>query len=125
MEMLRKLSKEEFFALWDEAKSHPQKCFSAKSKDPRAYLGKDYGEDMFFIWNGATCCYDGEMLVMGLTLVCGTKEKPQFVSPRDFLQDYAFTDKNPQTGEVEPKGSAYRKALQELKQHIAALASRR
>lgn len=121
--MLPQIDKAEFLKLWNEAENNQEGWFCAKCKDPKAYLGKNYEEDRFFIWNGSSCFYKGKMLIMGATLVYGSKDEPEFISPRGFLENFVFTDKNPQTGAVEPKGTLYRVALQEIKQHIAALAS--
>ena len=122
--VLPQIDKPEFLRLWNEAENNQECWFCAKNKNPRAYFGKNYEEDCFFIWNGSSCMYDGRMLIMGATLVYGDKNEPQFISPREFLRNFIFTDRNPHTGEVEPKGTLYRVALQEIKQHIATLASR-
>ena len=122
--VLPRIDKAEFLKFWNEAENNQEGLFCARNKDPKAYLGKNYEEDRFFIWNGSSCMYNDRMLIMGATLVYGVKDEPRFISPREFLKNFVFTDRNPRTGEVEPKGTLYRVALQEIKQHVAAIARR-
>lgn len=128
--MAQKIYIYEFIEEWNKAYDNWYGKFSAKAKTPISSYNDGYStmcfepreNFWFFIWNGPTCLFGKQELISGVTLVTGTKTSPMFFSPTEFKQMFDFTNLNPFTGEREPEGTSYFKALHCLKEKVISMA---
>ena len=70
------------------------------------------------IWNGPHCVYGRNELIPGVTIVTHTNTSPMFFSPKEIMEKFEFSHRNPFTGKREPDDSTYGKRLEAIKAQI-------
>ena len=95
--------------------------FSLKAKEPMRCYWDGYREIHFsepitdfwcHIWNGPHCIYGRNELIPGVTIFTHTNSDPLFFSPKEVMEKFEFSHRNPFTGKREPDDSTYGKRLE-------------
>lgn len=112
------ISMAEFKDQWSWAYYNWHGKFLAKYKEGKKPQDVSSETQTFFIWNGKHGTYREHELIPRKTLVYGTKDKPQFITPKEFLELFEYTDENPLGDQGEAANKKYLSALQKMKEEI-------
>lgn len=127
MAELKRIYQPEFLNEWNVAYNDWYGKFSLKAKEPMRSYWDGYSELHFseplidfwcHVWNGPHCIYGRNELIPGVTIVTHTNSNPMFFSPKEVLEKFDFTQRNPFTGRLEPDDTTYGKRLEVIKAQI-------
>ncbi len=124
---LQRIYQPEFLEEWHRAYNDWYGKFSLCAKEPVRCYWDGYSEVHFsepvsdfwcHIWNGPHCIYGRKELIPGVTIVTNTNSSPMFLSPKEVVEKFEFTNRNPFTGELEANGTTYSCRLESIKDQI-------
>ena len=118
---------EEFLKEWNRAYDDWYGKFSLTANEPIRSYWDGYSELQFseplrdfwcHIWSGPHCIFCRKELIPGVTIVTGTNCSPMFFTPKDIVEKFKFTHRNPFTGHLEPKETTHHKRLTAIEETI-------
>lgn len=127
MAELQKIYQQEFLEEWKRAYDDWYGKFSLHARVPVRCYWNGYSEAHFsdpvsdfwcHIWNGPHCIYGRKELIPGVTIVTNTQASPMFLSPKEVIEKFEFTNRNPFTGKLAENGTTYSNRLESIKDQI-------
>ena len=127
MAELQRIYQAEFLEEWNRAYNDWYGKFSLCAKEPVRCYWDGYSEFHFsepisdfwcHIWNGPHCIYGRKELIPGVTIVTNTNSSPMFLSPKEVVEKFEFSHKNPFTGKWELSGTTYSNRLETIMDQI-------
>lgn len=127
MEELKRIYNDEFLEEWNRAYNNWYGKFSLRAKEPVRQYWDGYSEVHFsdpqtdfwcHIWQGPHCVFGRTELIPNVTIVTGANCSPMFFTPKEIVEKFDFSNRNPFTGKWEAPSTTYGKALQRLKEQI-------
>jgi len=112
---LQRIYQTEFLEEWGRAYNDWYGKFSLHAIAP---VRRDSSEFWCHIWNGPHCVYDSKELIPGVTIVSGTNSSPVFFTPKEVIEKFEFSRKNPFTRKCELSGTTYSKRLETIMAQI-------
>lgn len=128
MAELPRIYQSEFLEEWNRAYNDWYGKFSLHAKKPVHCYWDGYSEVHFdpvsdfwcHIWKGPHCIYGRKELIPGVTIVTNTNSNPIFLSPKEVMDKFEFSHRNPFTGKWELSGTTYSVRLEAIKASIFA-----
>lgn len=126
MEKLQRIYQPEFLKEWKRAYDDWYGKFSLHALVPVRCYWDGYSEVHFepmsdfwcHIWHGPHCIYGRKELIPGVTIVTNTNSSPMFLSPKEVIEKFEFSHRNPFTGGKEQVGTTYYNRLEVIKAQI-------
>ena len=129
MERLQRIYQKEFLEEWNRAYDDWYGKFSLHAIEPIRCYWNGYGEVHFdpisdfwcHIWNGPHCIYGRKELIPGVTIVTvitSVNCSPMFLTPREVIEKFEFSNRNPFTNKWDIRDTPYRRRLLLIEEQI-------